>query len=51
MFDVSVCSRCNFICDPLLGRPFHKDFNDVCFIMGGCILAKIFVFKYVSHDF
>ena len=34
----------------LLERPFHKDFNGVCFILGGCILAEIIAFKNVSHD-
>ena len=43
MFDYSVLSRCiilYMIYDPLLDRPFHKDFSGVCLIFGGCIPNK-----------
>ena len=35
MRDISVSSRCKFIYDQLLERPFHKDLNGVCLIFGG----------------
>ena len=44
MFSINVrYFSCSLIYDPQLERPFHKDFNGVCFFFGGCILAKVIV--------